>query len=119
MKLTEDTMLNVTKEKTEPPLQGRAEPYIFTKEGEEIPEQAKQQMRGIYNIRPTYVNGMYITPVQQQNNYLVRITYSEFNYTINETIPVSAVILSLDDFINNYKLMTEYLNKLKEQGVLQ
>lgn len=92
---------------------------IENAETEKISPDALKQMKDIYTIRPTYINGMYITPVQQQNNYLVRITFSEFNYTINETVPVSAIILSLDDFINNYKLMTEYLNQLKEQGVVQ
>lgn len=85
----------------------------------ELTDDAKKQMRDIYNIRPVYVNGMYLTPVQQANSYLVRLTFTEYNYTIGETVPVSGIILSLNDFINNYKLMTGYLNSLKDQGILK
>lgn len=123
MNRTEDTMLEVVKDQPpieQPPDENKA--AIFMPEAAkiaEIPEESKKQMRDIYNIRPAYINGMYLTPVQQANSYLVRITFTEYNYTIGETVPVSGIILSLDDFINNYKLMTGYLNSLKDQGILK
>lgn len=122
MKTTEDTMLKVVTSNGEIK-EGSEQASIFMPDtaelSKEISPEDRKQMKDIYNIRPIYINGMYITPVQQTNNYLVRITFSEYNYTIGETIPVSSIILSLDDFINNYKLMTSYLNSLKEQMILK
>ena len=84
-----------------------------------VSEEAKAEMRRIYNVRPTYVNGMYITRVQQNQSHLLRIVFSEHNFAIQENIPVCGIIMTLEDFINNYKLQTEVLNGMKAQGILK
>ncbi len=74
------------------------------------------QIDAIYAIPPQYVNGCYLTPGTQDKSTFVRITFSEFNFTLQKQVPRVAIVASIEDVQTIYNAMTELLQQMRTMG---
>jgi hypothetical protein len=77
------------------------------------------QIEAIYKIRSQLVNGVYLTPLMHAKSTVVRITFSEHNFTLNKQIPVVAVSMTIEDVQNVYNAMTELLQQMRALGRIE
>ncbi len=82
----------------------------------EISDADKKQMREIYKVRAKSANGVFITPFIQDKSIIVRMTFFEMNFTLQESVPVSAVTMTLEDTVNTYNALTTLLQQMKGMG---
>ena len=82
----------------------------------EISDADRKQMKEIYKIRSHAVNGVFITPFMQDKSTTVRLTFFEMNFTLQESVPVSAVTMTLEDVVNIYNAFGTLLQQMKGMG---
>jgi len=72
------------------------------------------QIEAIYKLRPLFASGVYLTPIMQEKSTVIRLTFSEFNFTLQKQVPVTAVLTTLEDLQVIYNAMTQLLQNMRE-----
>ena len=76
----------------------------------------KEQIEEIYKVRAYATNGVYLTPVMHDKSTNVRMTFTEFNFTLGKHIAVCAISISIEDLQTNYNAITELLQQMRTMG---
>lgn len=74
------------------------------------------QIEAIYKVKAHLANGVYLTPIMHAKSTVVRVTFSENNFTLNKQIPVTAVSMTIEDIQLVYNAMTELLGQMRALG---
>lgn len=73
-------------------------------------------IRDIYKLKSQYVNGVYITPIMFEKSTMVRLAFTENNFTLKEQVPNIALACTLEDLQIMYNAMTTLLQQMRELG---
>lgn len=86
----------------------------LVKKANTISKDDVEQIMAIYKLRPLFVTGVYLTPLMQDKSTIVRWTFSEFNYTLGQQIPVTAIVTTIEDVQIIYNALTQLLQNMRE-----
>ena len=89
------------------------------KKGGPISDADRSQIEEVYRIRALAANGAYLTPVMHNKSTVVRMTFVEYNFTLQKNIAVSAVYMSIEDVQNIYNALTELLQQMRQLGRIE
>jgi len=81
-----------------------------------ISKEDVEEIHAIYELPPQFVSGCYLTPIMQGKSTLARVTFSEFNFTLQRQVPRVAIVASIEDLQTIYNAMTELLQQMRTMG---